>query len=156
MEALFAALEATGAATWLRMSRWGYAAVNAAHILGLAALVGAVIPLDLRLLGAWPQVLRRDVARVLVPVAACGLAVAVTTGAFLFSVRPQDYAAIAIFQFKMVFVVLGTFAAILAHVRHGTLLDRGEGRYLQAHAAFSLFCWLSTLICGRMIAFAAG
>lgn len=156
MEALFAALEGTGVATWLRMSRWGYAGLNAAHILGLAALVGAVLPLDLRLLGAWRQVPRRDLARVLVPVATGGLVLAVTTGALLFSVRPQEYAAITVFQLKIVFIVLGTLAAVVAHVRHGWLLERGGVRYLRAHALFSLTCWLSALVCGRMIAFAAG
>ncbi|MCF8478182.1 MAG: hypothetical protein K9G60_14230, partial [Pseudolabrys sp.] len=35
----------------LRSSRWSYAAVNTAHIAGLALLVGAIVPLDLRLMG---------------------------------------------------------------------------------------------------------
>lgn len=48
-----AALEATDLATTLRGSVWAYPLVNAAHILGVALLVGATVPLDLRLLGAW-------------------------------------------------------------------------------------------------------
>ena len=48
-----AALEATALATGLRNSVWSYPLVNAAHILGVALLVGSIVPLDLRLLGAW-------------------------------------------------------------------------------------------------------
>ena len=53
MEAFFAALETTAPAQYLRVSRWGYAAVSGAHILGIALLVGAILPLNLRLLGFW-------------------------------------------------------------------------------------------------------
>ena len=35
----------------LRASRWVYPLVNTAHITGLAVLFGAILPLDLRLLG---------------------------------------------------------------------------------------------------------
>ena len=51
-----AALEATALAAALRNSVWSYPLVNAAHILGVALLVGSIVPLDLRLLGAWRSV----------------------------------------------------------------------------------------------------
>ena len=54
---LAAAIEASGLAGFLRASRWTYPAVNALHLLGVALLVGAVAPMDLRLAGLW----RRDV-----------------------------------------------------------------------------------------------
>ena len=54
VDAVLAAVEASGLATALRFSRgWGYAAVNTAHVLGVALLVGAAVPLALRLLGLW-------------------------------------------------------------------------------------------------------
>ena len=80
MEALLAGLEATTVAQTLRTSRWLYAATNTAHIFGIALLVGAIVPLDLRLLGWWPDVPRQKLVRVLVPVAATGLALAVVAG----------------------------------------------------------------------------
>ena len=83
MEAFFAALEATAPAEYLRASRWGYAAVNGAHILGIALLVGAILPLNLRLLGFWPSIPRANLLRVLVPISAMGLALAVLTGSLL-------------------------------------------------------------------------
>ena len=84
------AIEATGIAQFLRASRWGYAFVNGAHILGIALLIGAIVPLQLRFLGLWQTVGRVALARVLVPVAAGGLALAVTAGGLLFAVRARE------------------------------------------------------------------
>jgi len=39
------AIADTSVATALRYSRWGYASINAAHVLGIALLVGSIIPL---------------------------------------------------------------------------------------------------------------
>ena len=37
----------------LKASFWAYPLVNAGHILGLALFIGAIVPLDLRILGAF-------------------------------------------------------------------------------------------------------
>ena len=97
MEPVLDALVASAPAQWLRFSRWGYAAVNTTHVFGIALLVGAILPLDLRLIGLWRSVALEPLARVLVPVAATGLLLAVSTGAFLFITRATEYAAIELF-----------------------------------------------------------
>ena len=154
MEAFLAALEASEPARALRFSRWGYAWVNAAHILGIALLVGAIVPLDLRLLGLWRGVPRAALVRVLSPVAATGLALAVLSGALLFATRATEYAAIGFLQMKLSLAAIGLVSALWLHAAHGATLEgAGRGR-LAAHAAVSAFCWLGALICGRMIAFA--
>jgi hypothetical protein len=92
-----AALEGLTIAQTLRVSRWGYVAVNAAHILGIALLVGAIVPLHLRFLGMWRSVSRQVLIRVLVPIAATGLGLAVVAGILLFSVRAGEYANVGFF-----------------------------------------------------------
>ena len=154
METFLAGLEATGLADWLRGSRWGYAGVNAAHILGIALLVGAIAPLDLRLLGAYRSVPVATLARVLVPVAASGLALAVATGATLFSVRASEYAALDVLRAKLVLVILGTGAALALHATAGRWLMGASPARLAGHGALSLSCWLGALVLGRLIAFA--
>lgn len=153
MEALLTALEGSSLAEALRFSRWGYAAVNAAHILGIALLVGAILPLNLRLLGAWPSVTRENLLRVLVPTAALGLLIAITAGALLFTVQAGDYAALDVFRIKIVLIALGTLAALRAHWRHGLLLETASQTSLRGHAIVSILCWLGALVCGRLIAF---
>ena len=56
---------------------WTYGIVNLAHILGIAMLFGAILVLDLRLLGLWQQMKLVSVSRPLVSIAAIGLALAV-------------------------------------------------------------------------------
>ncbi|CFU11540.1 Uncharacterised protein [Bordetella pertussis] len=46
-----ALLEACALGAWMRGSSWAYPAANLAHLLGLVLLVGAMLLLDLRLLG---------------------------------------------------------------------------------------------------------
>lgn len=155
-EALFAALEGLGPVAALRSSRWAYAAVSGAHVLGIALLVGAILPFDLKLLGLWPRVARRDLARVLLPVAACGLGLAIAAGFLLFSVRATDYADLVVFQVKIALILSGLAGALAAHLAHGPLLD-GMGRGRAAlHGALSMACWLGALACGRAIAFVMG
>jgi hypothetical protein len=150
VEDLAAALEATRLATALRLSRWTYPAVNTAHLLGVALLVGAVVPMDLRLAGFW----RTDVGleatlRLLRPVAAAGAALALATGVMLFAVQATEYVAQPLFWAKMALVAAG-----LAHaLAWGGRLGRSTpARQRQAGLA-SIAIWLAVLSCGRMLGY---
>jgi len=156
VDALLGAVEATEIARALRGSRWLYAATNAAHIFGIALLVGGIIPLQLRFLGLWPGVPRAALARVLSPVAAAGLALAIMAGMLLFSIRARQYAGIGFLQLKLIFVAVGTVSAIILHRTHGLLLESASDTRLTGHAIVSLTCWIGALVCGRLIAFAGG
>jgi hypothetical protein len=97
----------------LRASRWSYAAVNASHIVGIALLFGAIVPLDLRLMGFWRSISIKALARILVPVAAAGLLLAIAAGALLFSIRAVQYSGTVLFQIKMALIVCGIGNAVL-------------------------------------------
>jgi hypothetical protein len=153
LDAFLAALEGSALAQGLRFSRWTYASANAAHILSIALLVGAILPLDARLLGAWPRVDRHALARVLVPSAGLGLALALATGASLFSVRAGDYAGLSVLWLKLALIATGAALAILFHVRAGWWLDGATARQARLHGAASLACWVGALFCGRLIAY---
>lgn len=147
------AVEQSSIATFLRFSRWGYAGLNTAHILGIALLVGSIIPMDLRLLGAWPNISRPQLARVLVPVAICGLIVAICSGLLLFSVRPAEYAALTVFWTKMTLIFVGSTSAVALHIMHGFWLADGPQAHFVRAGALSIICWLGALTAGRLIAF---
>jgi hypothetical protein len=154
VEVWLGAIQGSDIATALRFSRWGYAAVNTAHVLGIALLVGAIIPLDLRLVGCWPAVPREALIRVLVPVAATGLALAVSAGLLLFSIRAGDYAALWVFRGKLLLIATGAGSAILLHLTYGRRLAEAPPERLARAGMLSMTCWLGALIAGRMIAFA--
>ena len=151
MEAVLDALVASAPAQWLRFSRWGYAAVNTTHVLGIALLVGAILPLDLRLLGFWRAVALETVARVLVPVAATGLLLAITTGAFLFITRADEYASLDLFLVKVALIATGAVHALSLHLGCG--LRNASRARLRAAGAASLSIWVAALVCGRLLAF---
>ena len=155
MDPFLAAIEGMGIAQTLRVSRWGYAVTNAAHVLGIALLIGAIIPLQLRFLGLWPSIPRELLVRVLSPVAATGLALAVIAGLLLFSVRAREYADIGFLQAKLVFVGLGTLSAVALHLAYGFWLESARDGRLVGHAIVSMSCWIGALVCGRLIAFAS-
>lgn len=135
----------------MRFSRWGYAVVNTGHVFGIALLVGAILPLDLKLLGAWPGVAVEPLARVLAPAAATGLALAIITGSLLFLADPLDYAALRLFLIKISLVTAGTLHAL--GFQFGIGLQATPAR-LKITGGCSLVTWLSVLVLGRMIAFA--
>lgn len=152
MEALAAAVEGLALAEWLRFSRWGYAAVNALHILGIALLVGAIVPLDLRLLGLWRSVELAPLYRMLSRIAAAGLLLAIASGALLFSVRATEYADGALFRAKITLVILGVVHALALHRSAGFPDDASRARRRLAGAT-SLLLWPVVLVCGRMLGY---
>jgi len=154
MEGLLAAVEGSDLAQTLRVSRWGYAAVSGMHIFGIALLVGAVVPLNLRLLGFWPKVPSIGLLPVLITMASVGFVVAALSGLLLFSVGAQDYAEIDFFQAKLLLIGLAIASAVTIHRGYGLLLQGASQERLSFHALVSLACWLGALACGRLIAFA--
>jgi hypothetical protein len=147
---VFAALEATQLASHLRVSRWTYPLVNAGHVLGIALLIGAVAPLDLRLIGLWRHIPLASVAAVVRPVAATGLVLALATGALLFATGATEYAATRLFWFKLALVAL----ALVNVAFHGGpgILTAPPLRQRLAGAA-SLGLWIAVLVCGRMLGY---
>jgi hypothetical protein len=154
-----AALEATDVATALRNSIWSYPLVNAAHIFGVALLVGSVVPLDLRLLGLWGSVPLAPLWAVLTRTAAIGLVVTIFFGTLLFITRATEYVASNLFIFKMILVLLGTLNALMlrmpiqAEVSQIASNQWKTSTGLQVAAAISLAAWLSALTLGRLIGY---
>lgn len=151
MDAVAATVEGLALAEWLRYSRWGYATVNTVHVFGIALLVGAVVPLDLRLLGFWRSVELGPLYRVLSRAAATGLAVAIASGLLLFAVRATEYAALDLFLVKIALVGAGLALAAILHF--GADLPRLAPARQRVVGAISLLLWPAVLVCGRLIAF---
>ncbi|WP_022728638.1 hypothetical protein [Fodinicurvata sediminis] len=156
LTALLELLRDSGPAVFLRGGRWSYGLVNGAHILGLALLGGAILPLDLRLAGLWRSEPAERLARVLLPVAMTGLGLAVATGLLLFSVRPFEYLANPFFLAKLALVALAVANALWLRLSPDWRTLREDGRVsrrLAAAGLVSLLLWIAALFCGRLVAF---
>ena len=143
-------------AALLRGSATAYLFVNAAHILGIGLLVGAVLPLDLRLAGCFRVVPLAAIGPFLSRAAAFGLAAAVLTGLWLFSVRPADYIGNAAFLAKMGLLALALCNVGLQHVGPGYRKALAGGVVRPATrigAGISACVWIAVLVAGRWIGF---
>lgn len=157
------ALSASAPATMLRDSFWVYPIVNAAHIFGIALLVGGILPLNLRLTGFFRHHAIRPLAKICVPIAAVGLATAIITGLMLFSVKPVDYIRADIFLAKI--GLIGAACINIALVRfnpswreivqapESILNDNEPDLRLRAAGALSLIVWIAVLALGRFIGY---
>ncbi|MFZ5783756.1 MAG: DUF6644 family protein [Pseudomonadota bacterium] len=143
-------------AVLLHQSGTAYLLVNAAHILGVALLVGGILPLDLRLVGAFRSVPLAVIGPVLVRSAACGLVLALATGLWLFTVKPAEYLANAAFLWKLALLVLALLNVGLQHGNRrfrAALAGGAPAASVRLLAGCSAILWLSVLVAGRWIGF---
>ncbi|MCU0910083.1 MAG: hypothetical protein MUE98_01660 [Rhodobacteraceae bacterium] len=143
MTEAFAALEATALAQHLKAARWTYPLVNAGHVAGLALLVGAIVPMNLRRLGWVPGPDPAAVVGFLRPFAVAGLVLAAGCGALLFATQASDYAANGWFRLKIALLAV----ALVNAARHLGGMPSRRG------AALSLALWPLVLLSGRMIGY---
>ena len=154
---LIEALGAWPGAALLQGSGTAYLLVNAAHILGVALIVGAIAPLDLRLLGLFSSAPLAALAPPLTRTAGFGVALALVTGSWLFTVAPANYAANGAFLAKLglLAAALGNFGlqhanpAFRAALAGGAITPR-----VRVQALLSVALWLGVLLAGRWIGFA--
>ena len=148
LNGIFEAIELAAPVAALRESVLAYPLVNALHIVGIALLFGAIVALDLRLIG-WRRASGtvEGLERLLVPVAVGGLAIAVPAGLLLFATDARAYAGSPLFQAKMVLVALATANALWfrAKARHGA-------RPALAAIA-SMLLWLGAIVLGRLVGY---
>jgi len=143
VENLLLGLEQSALGDAMRSWRWLYPIINTAHIAGIALLFGSIVSLDLRYLGLWKSVGADGLARVLVPVALSGLILALLAGGLLFATDARKYAAMPLFQIKLVLISLGVLNALYLTRKRAT----------RWAALISLTAWTGALICGRFIGY---
>lgn len=147
------ALEALPAVEALRLSSWAYPAVNTLHVVGIALLFGAIVPLDLRLAGWRRTQSLEPLARTLLPVAMAGFALAASSGLLLFAADARSYAASTLFQLKLALIVLALVNALLLR-RVDWQAPRESASRLAAAGLLSILLWLGVITLGRWIAYA--
>lgn len=149
-------LAASPIAALLRGSGTAYLLINATHILGIALLIGSILPLDLRLAGAFPRTPLPAIAPLLRGTALVGLTLAVITGFILFTANPVEYAGNTAFRIKLAllaFAVLNAALVTRSAAWARVLTGAAPPPALRLMAALSALLWLSILLAGRWIGF---
>jgi hypothetical protein len=141
----------------LQRSGTAYLLVNASHILGIGLLVGAILPLDLRLAGVIRGAPLAQLAPFLSRAAGFGLGLALLTGLWLFTVKPVEYSTNPAFLWKL--GLLGLALANIALQHHGAAFREALATEVvpwrvRFGALASCLLWLAVLLAGRWIGFA--
>lgn len=148
---LLRTIEATGVATAIRENESFFPWIEALHVLAITLVVGSISIVDLRLVGLASRersiaVLARDV----LPWTWTAFALAVISGALLFSSNAFTYAHNAWFQAKFAFLVL---AGVNMSVFHLLVGSKVEGRGARIAGTISLLVWVCVVLCGRWTGF---
>jgi hypothetical protein len=137
-------------AVLLRRSSLAYILVNATHILGIALLLGPILALDARLLGAFRAAPLATLGPFL------GSTAKVGAGLALFSVRPPDYVDNPAFLAKLVLLALAITNAVTldrSAAWRSAIAGNAYAARLKLQAAASMVLWLAVLVAGRWIGF---
>jgi len=138
---------------------WTYGIVNLTHILGVSSLFGAILVLDLRLLGLWRSVPLASIARPTVPIATVGFFVAAISGLCLTSTNGSEYIGnpFLLIKFPAIFVGLlnvGVLSRLPAWKERDTrTISTAEQRQLSVFGGVSLVSWLTAVGAGRLIGY---
>lgn len=152
LETVADALHGSAFALWASRDPLAYPIANIVHVLGLALLLGPILLLDLRLLGAFPALPMVPFVRAVRPFAVMGLGLLILSGTVLFAADAVALAQSDTFRLKLLLVGFG-----LANALTFPLLWRGEepaGTAARAMALGSLLVWTAAAVAGRWIAYA--
>jgi hypothetical protein len=155
MQFLFVALGHSTLGHYMQTSVWGFAVVEAIHLLALAVLGGSVLVVDLRLLGLIfrkesARTLGRDFSRLLLG----SLAILILTGIAMVSEEALKCYYSPAFRWKMALLA----AAVLFYFTiHRRILLRADTHSLtvwsRITAVISMSLWLGVGVAGRAIGF---
>lgn len=136
---------------WIAEHPFAYPLIEAVHLAGIAAMLGSLLLVELRVWGFGAALPARPLARLALPVTLTGFALAAGSGLLLFATRPAELLASDTFVIKMTLLLLAGLNAAAFHARGS--LERGDA-VARAQTLASIVLWLAVLAAGRWIAYA--
>jgi hypothetical protein len=146
--------EATPIGTYGRRSSYFFPSVEVAHLLGLTLLLGTVLVLNLRLLGAlMPRQSIPEIARATTPLLWTGVALAVGSGSLLFLAEAVKCYYNVAFWYKMGLLISAVVFQLVVHQKLKAVASGPSTGFTKGTAAISLVLWFGVAVAGRAIAF---
>jgi hypothetical protein len=145
--------------TWLgeagRDVFWLFPAAEIVHFFGLCLMLGALLLIDLRVLGYARRVSLKQVLA-WVPVAGLGLALNILSGIVFLCASPENYFPSTAFRLKMIAVFAGVFNALwFKWMEEPRILAATEtteaGARAKVVAFMSLSIWIVVIAIGRLL-----
>jgi hypothetical protein len=155
MLALFEALQYSEPLVAMRASPWLFPAIASVHLLGLAMLGGAVLVVDLRLLGlGLTDQSPAAIGRAAQPWLIGSICVMLPTGVLLFMCFATKYYYLGAFWLKvaaLLIVLVFTFTTRRRLI--AAVPEHGISQQAKGVAALSITLWVTIALCGRLIGF---
>jgi hypothetical protein len=154
------AIEATGLATWLRISNvYAIPVINCVHVLALGMVFGTILIVDLRMLGVASvnrpySVVANDYLRW----TWVAFAAAVVSGALMSIANASIIYANAQFQLKMLAILIAGLNMAVFHLVTAKSVpqwdrDRRPPTLVRLTGALSMLLWISVIVLGRWIGY---
>jgi hypothetical protein len=157
MDAVLNSIEALPLAFWMRAGAWPFPAANTVHVIGIALLFGGIAAFDLRLLHAGGRAIEISaLARLILPLAMTGFALAVASGALMFIANAREYWANPLFSWKLGLIAAAGLNALVLHAtswRHRESWGERAPVFARAAGFASLALWAGVIGCGRLMAY---
>ncbi|MDP2066556.1 MAG: hypothetical protein Q8K38_11375 [Burkholderiaceae bacterium] len=136
--------------TGIQLSSWAYPALEVAHIVGIALLVGNLVLLELRVFGRGRGLPVQELARLSLTLAGIGFGLAALSGSVMFATQPSELLANRAFTVKMLLLFVAGSNAAMFHARQS--LEKLD-RTARVHMVIATLVWLAVITCGRWIAY---
>lgn len=154
---ILAWLESTAVADAVRTIPWLYPALESAHYIGIACLVGGLMLIDLRLLGVAKK-LSIELMVTLLPWVWVGFSINAITGGIIFIYGATNFGTNASFLLKMSLILVAGINAFIFEVlarrgRHSWVLAGVAPLPVKAVATISLILWVGVVTTGRWMAY---
>jgi hypothetical protein len=145
--------EATPIGIYGRRSSYFFPSVEVVHLCGLTLLLGTVLVLNLRLLGAiMPRQSIPEIARATAPLLWTGVALAFGSGLLLFLAEAIKCYYNVAFWYKMGLLISAVVFQLIVHQKLNAAPCPSTG-LVKGTAAISLVLWFGVAVAGRAIAF---
>jgi len=152
-------LQATSWAVFIHQTKWAFTTIEVIHLIAIAAVIGSIAVVDLRLLGLASA--RRpftELAREILPYTWAAFAIAAITGSLLFISQATQYFVTPTFWGKMAIMAVAGINMVIFEfitVRGVKEWDVKPNLPLSARLAggISLACWALVFVFGRWTGF---
>jgi len=135
---------------WVTGVPFVYPALESVHIVGIGLLLGSLVVFEMRVWGLGRALELGALARLALPIAVGGFALALTSGGIMFFSQFDEMLGNQAFVLKMGLVAIAGLNAIAFHLRGGLTAD---DRFARIQTALSLGLWIAVIVCGRWIAY---
>lgn len=140
---------------WISDTYWLWPVLEIAHFMGLSMLLGALLIIDVRLLGMLRNFDAEPVKQ-LAPLAWVGFLINFSTGTLFFVGDPMRYSVNIGFQLKMLLILIAGLNLVVYQIqvrphRSGWNAASSTTTVARVVAVTSLMTWAGVLLLGRLI-----